>query len=127
MSFLCQQIYLNLSYTRNEFLKKERKNRVPLTFLLSQTSTFFSPLFIIKTFPKRNQEMSFGSFFKKCIYFFWLHWVLVAALGLSLVVESGGCSSLWSLGSSLWWLLFLQGTVSRYTGFSSYSMQVQSL
>ena len=29
---------------------------------------------------------------------FWLHWVFVAACGLSLVVASGGCSSLWCAG-----------------------------
>ena len=33
-------------------------------------------------------------FFGKFIYFnFWLHWVLVAACGLSLVAASGGYSS----------------------------------
>ena len=32
--------------------------------------------------------------FLKLIYYFWLHWVFVAASGLSLAAVSGGCSSL---------------------------------
>ena len=36
--------------------------------------------------------------------YFWLRWVFVAACGLSLVV---GYSSLWCMGFSLWWLLFV--------------------
>ena len=49
------------------------------------------------------------SFFNKFIYllfiYFWLHWVFVAAHGLSLVVLSRGYSSLWCVGFSLWWLV----------------------
>ena len=37
--------------------------------------------------------------------FFWLHWVFVAARGLSPVVASGGYSSLQRAGFSLRWLL----------------------
>ena len=44
-------------------------------------------------------------------FFFWLRWVFVAVRGLSLVVASGGYSSLWSTGSRC--------TGSRCTGFSS--------
>ena len=39
-----------------------------------------------------------------CIYF-WLHWVFVAAPGLSLVAASGSYSSLRGVGFSLRWLL----------------------
>ena len=39
---------------------------------------------------------------------FWLRWVFVAARGLSLVVGSGGYSSLRCAGFSLPWLLLLQ-------------------
>ena len=46
----------------------------------------------------------------------WLQWVSIAACGLSLVVASGGYSSLWCLGFSLWWLLMLRSTGSRYVG-----------
>ena len=62
-------------------------------------------------------------FFNKFIYFiyiyFWLHWVFVAACRLSLVVASGGYSSLWCTGFSLQWLLLLRRMGSKCTGFSS--------
>ena len=38
--------------------------------------------------------------------------------GLSLIVASGGYSSLLCAGFSLWWLLLLQSTGSKCTGFS---------
>ena len=52
--------------------------------------------------------------------FFWLCWVFVAAHRLSLVAASGGYSSLWCAGFSLWWLLLLRSTGSRHASFSSY-------
>ena len=55
-------------------------------------------------------------FFCFFVGFFWLHWVFVAACGLSLVAASRGCSSLWCAGFSLWWLLLLQSTASRLMG-----------
>ena len=57
-------------------------------------------------------------FFYKFIYvfFFWLCWVFIAAHGLSLVVSSGGHSSLRCTGFSLRWLLLLQSTGSRRSG-----------
>ena len=60
-------------------------------------------------------------FFNKFIYlfiYFWLHWVFIAAHGLSLVAASGGYSSLWCMGFSLQWLV-LWSTGSRCAGFSS--------
>ena len=51
--------------------------------------------------------------------FIWLRWVFIAACGLSLVAASGGYSSFRCSGFSLWWLLLLQSTGSRRTGFSS--------
>ena len=51
--------------------------------------------------------------------YFWLHWVFITVRGLSLLVASGGYSSLWCAGFSLWWLLLLRSTGSRYAGFSS--------
>ena len=51
--------------------------------------------------------------------YFWLRWVFVAACRLSLVVASGGYSSLQCTGCSLWWLLLLQSPGSRRAGFSS--------
>ena len=53
------------------------------------------------------------------LFNFWLHWVLAAARGLSLVAVSGGYSLLRDAGFSLWWLLLLQSTGSRHAGFSS--------
>ena len=38
----------------------------------------------------------------------WPHWVFVAVHGLSLVAASGGYSSLWCTGFSLWWLLCVE-------------------
>ena len=55
------------------------------------------------------------------IYLFiyvWLCWVFVAVRRLSLVVVSGGYSSLRCAGFSLW-LLLLRITSSRHAGFSS--------
>ena len=51
--------------------------------------------------------------------YFWLCWVFVAVHGLSLVVASGGYSSLHCAGFSLQWLLLLQSTGSSCMGFSS--------
>ena len=56
-----------------------------------------------------------------CLFFFfnlfiWLHWVPVAACGLSLVAASGGYSSLCCAGFSLRRLPPLQCTGSRWTG-----------
>ena len=59
--------------------------------------------------------------------YFGLCWVFVAARGLSLVVASGGYSSLWCTGFSFWWLLLLRSTGSRLTGFSSCGMWAQQL
>ena len=58
-------------------------------------------------------------------FFFWLYWVFVAAYGLSLVVASGGYSSLWRTGFSLQWLLLLRSTGSRRMGFSSCGSRAQ--
>ena len=46
-------------------------------------------------------------FFKFYLFYFWLHWVFVAAHGLSLGAASGAYSSLWCAGFSLRWLLLL--------------------
>ena len=59
------------------------------------------------------------------IYYFWLRWVFVAAHGLSLVVASGGYSSLWCVAFSLRWLLLLRSTGSRRMGFSRCGTRAQ--
>ena len=50
------------------------------------------------------------------LFYFWLHWVFVAACGLSLVVASEGYSSLRCAGFSLRWLFLLWSTGSRVCG-----------
>ena len=50
------------------------------------------------------------------LIYFWLHCVFVAVRGLSLVVASGGYSSLWCVGFSLQWLLLLRNMGSRRAG-----------
>ena len=57
--------------------------------------------------------------------YFGLRWVFVAARGLSLVVASGGYSSLQCVGFSLQWLLLLRSMGSRHAGFSSCGMRAQ--
>ena len=59
------------------------------------------------------------------IYLFLAALVFVAARRLSLVVASGGYSSLWCVGFSLRWLLLLQSMGSRCAGFSSCGMRAQ--
>ena len=61
-----------------------------------------------------------------CMYV-WLRWVFIAARGLSLVVTSGGYSSLRCVGFSMWWLLLLRSTGSRHAGFSSCGTWAQQL
>ena len=68
----------------------------------------------------------FIDFLFVCFYF-WLCWVFVAVRGLSLVVASGGYSSLRCAGFSLRWLLLLQSTGSRRMGFSSCSTWSRAL
>ena len=83
------------------------------------------------TFSRR----SIKTWMKTCLFFklinwlinFWLHWVFVAAHGLSLVAASGVYSSLWCAGFSLRWLLLLRSMGSRRAGFSSCGMWAQYL
>ena len=67
----------------------------------------------------------FLSFFFLFLFIFWLRWVFTAVCRLSLVVVSGGHSSLWCTGFLLWWLLLLRSMGSRRTGFSSCSTWAQ--
>ena len=59
--------------------------------------------------------------------YFWLCWVFVAALWLSLAAASGGYSSLQCTGFSLWWFLLLWSMGSRHVGFSSCGTWAQQL
>ena len=53
----------------------------------------------------------------------WLHWVFVAAHGLSLIAASRHFSSLWRAGFCTWGLPLLRSTGSRHSGFSSCGVQ----
>ena len=82
----------------------------------------------------RSAEIRYAHTLKKLFYFilflfiyFWLHWVFVAARGLSLVAASGGYSLLWCVGFSLQWLLLLRSTGSRCADFSSCGTWAQYL
>ena len=57
--------------------------------------------------------------------YFWLCWVFVAVLQLSVVAASGGHSLLRCAGFSLQWFLLLWSTGSRRADFSSCSMWAQ--
>ena len=59
--------------------------------------------------------------------YFWLHWVFIATCKLSLVVASGGYSSLQCTGFSLRWLLLLRSTGFRRLGFSGCGSRAQQL
>ena len=57
--------------------------------------------------PPNIQQLLGILFFKIYLFYFWLHWVFIAARGLSLVAVSRGYSSLRCACFSLWWLLLL--------------------
>ena len=50
------------------------------------------------------------------LFYFWLRWPLVAVLRLSLGVMSGGYSSSWCSGFSVWRLLLFQSSGSIQVG-----------
>ena len=92
---------------------------------LIKTKCIFSLVFIescllilIEHSDSEGSQFPFFFFLILFIYF-WFCWVSVAARGLSLVVASGGYSSLRCVGFSLRWLLLLQSMGSRCAGFSS--------
>ena len=73
-------------------------------------------------FCEGNTQLLENLILKVCLFFFfnlftyWLRWVFVAARGLSLVVASGGYSSLRCTGLPLQWPLLLRSTGSRLAG-----------
>ena len=61
-----------------------------------------------RTAPSNSSRISFILYFCSNLFiYFWLHWVFVAARGLSLVAASRGHSSLRCAGFLLQWLLFV--------------------
>ena len=75
---------------------------------------------------KKKKLLPFFFFLINLFIYFWLCWVFVAC-GLSLVAVSGGYPLLRCAGFSLRWLLLLQSTGSRCTGFSSCGSWAQQL
>ena len=66
-----------------------------------------------------GQRHTFPAFIHSFIFIFiWLCWVFIAARRLSLVVASGGYSSLRCTGFSLQWLLLSQSMGSKRAGFN---------
>ena len=51
---------------------------------------------------------------KNSLFYFWLHWVFVAMYGVSLIVASGGHSSLWCAGFSLQCLIAVASLVAEH-------------
>ena len=88
--------------------------RPHLCFILeSRGELFFFNVFLYIVLFCICVALFFFNFIYLFIIYFWLHWVFVAARGLSLVAASGGYSSLWCEGFSLQWLLLLWLTGSR--------------
>ena len=81
------------------------------------------------TSPQRDKNIDFLkiNLFIILFIYLWLCWVFIAVRGLSLVVASGGYSSLRCVGFSLRWLPQLQSMGSRCTGFSSCGTWAQQL
>ena len=75
---------------------------------------------------KNETKFALYLFIYLFIYLFlWLCWVFVAACGLSLVVASGGYSSLRCMGFSWGGFSLLWNTGSRHAGFCSCGTQAQ--
>ena len=108
------------SITWNEFyqLKSFVFFRNVLSFLVKLIPRYFVFFFHYKQHSFLHY-IFFKNLFILFIYYFWLHWVFVAARRLSLAAASGGYSLLQCAGFSLQWLLLLQSTGSRHMGFSS--------
>lgn len=90
-------------------IKKNQKSRgsdlTQFTFRLYPSSRVILDKTLGLSVPQRL------SFFKSV----WLIWIFVAALALSLVAASRGCSQLRGMGFSRWWLPLFWRTGSRST------------
>ena len=71
---------------------------------------------ILSGFEMASSNFSFFFLNYLFIIYFWLCWVFVSVLGLSLVAASGGHSSSRCAGLSLSWPLLLWSTGSRRAG-----------
>ena len=99
-------------------LHENRQGKSP--FCLAYSGWFaWSTMFVVEVLCYWNFSIFLKNKFIYLFVCFWLHWVFVAARGLSLVAASGGYSLLQCMGFSLQWLLLLWSMGSRCTGFSS--------
>ena len=107
---------------------------LPIHMLTSSTNTLtdtprnnvlpalWACLISVKLIPKVNHHsvtdkiLKLRFFLKYLFIYLWLCWIFVSVQGLSLVVASGGHSSSWCVGLSLWWPLLLRSTGSRRAG-----------
>ena len=78
----------------------------------------FHPMYKICLLFSVFKSVSLPVIFKN-LFYYWLHWVFVAACRLSLVAANMGYSSLQCASFSLRWLLLLRSTGSRRVGFTS--------
>ena len=82
-----------------------------ISALIFMTSFLLPTLGFVCSFSSRLRYKVRVFFLIILFIYFWLHWVFIAACGLSLVGASGDCW-LWCVGFSLWGLLLLQSTGS---------------
>ena len=119
--FLSSKKYFNLLiiYLILCLLKKTNFFVVNLGKIIKTPPTNFLSAWLLKS---KSSIVGFTNdsniFLKKSFFFlyFWLHWVFVVALGLSLVALSRCYSSLSCAGLSLQWLLLWWSTSSRAHG-----------
>ena len=100
-------------FFREGFLLPSHKIQYTAAFSLGTAKD--SIVFFLFCFVFLTNDFFFY-FYLFILIYFWLHWVFLAAHGLSLVVASGDHSSSWCTGLSLLWPLLLRSTSSRCAG-----------
>ena len=79
------------------------------------------------SFSLISQGFSFLLLFKDLFIYFWLCWVFVAVLRLSLAVASGGCSPRWATGSGAHGLSSCGSRAPGHTGSAVVVHRLQQL
>ena len=138
--YLCQHIFSfllcmsGIAGSYGKFILNFSRNCQTVFQVTAPFYTFFTFLptlicaFLVSVCPLCSLFLFSFSFFFKYIYLFIFGCVrsLLLCAGFSLVVASGGYSSLRCAGFSLWWLLLLQSTGFRRSGFSSVALALSS-
>ena len=81
----------------------------------SSVSTKLKPVLLtseVLNQSRYEREKSYFYLIFKFSYYYWLHWVFVAACSLSLAVASGGGSPVQCMGFSRWGFLLLRSMAS---------------